>query len=145
MFLGPNSPLSHGSALPSIEHLTKYLFRLLYKMQTQGYKSVEPLPEAVDDFIRHSDKFMERTVWAGECRSWMKGGKLDGPPLSHPGSRLHWFQMLLEPRWEDYKWTPESNNRFAYLGNGWCTMDEDGKDKSWYLCNVDEGFEQLIY
>lgn len=114
-------------------------------MQTQGYKSVEPLPEAVDDFIRHSDKFMERTVWAGECRSWMKGGKLDGPPLSHPGSRLHWFQMLLEPRWEDYKWTPESNNRFAYLGNGWCTMDEDGKDKSWYLCNVDEGFEQLIY
>ncbi|KIW94075.1 uncharacterized protein Z519_05391 [Cladophialophora bantiana CBS 173.52] len=30
IYLGPNSPLSHGSALPSIEHLTKYLIRLLH-------------------------------------------------------------------------------------------------------------------
>ncbi|KAH0835158.1 hypothetical protein AYO21_10319 [Fonsecaea monophora] len=145
VFLGPNSPLSHGSALPSIEHLTKYLFQLIYKVQTQNYKAVEPLEEAVDDFIEHADKFMERTVWAGKCRSWMKGGKKDSPPLTHPGSRLHWFQMLQEPRWEDYKWTRRSRNRFAYLGNGWCTMDEEGKDKAWYMDDPDQGFERLIY
>ncbi|KAK5049830.1 hypothetical protein LTR84_003948 [Exophiala bonariae] len=145
LVMGPNSPLTHGSALPSIEHLTKYLVRLLYKFQTQNYKSVEPYEEAVKDFIQHSDTLIMKTVWGGRCRSWLKGGKDEGPALSHPGSRLHWFQMLLEPRWEDFKWTRISENRFAYLGNGHCTMDAEGKDKAWYMDNPDLGYESIIY
>jgi hypothetical protein len=50
--MGPNGPLSHGSAIPSIEHLTKYLVKLLHKAQTEKYK-----------------------VWNAKCRSWMKGGE----------------------------------------------------------------------
>lgn len=143
--MGPNSPLTHGSALPSIEHLTKYLIRMLYKIQTQNYKAVEVYREAVDDFIEHSDALIMKTVWGGKCRSWLKGGKDEGPALSHPGSRLHWFQMLLEPRWEDYRWTTTSRNKFAYLGNGYCTMGAEGKDKAWYMDNPDFGYESIIY
>jgi hypothetical protein len=114
-------------------------------MQTQGYKSAEPREQATNDFIEHSDTFMKRTVWSGKCRSWLKAGTVDGAPLSHPGSRLHWFQMLLEPRWEDWKWTSIDQNRFSYLGNGFCSADEPGKDKAWYMANPDLGYESINY
>lgn len=73
--MGPNAPLSHGSALPSIEHITKYVIKLLYKFQTEGYKTVVPAQKALDDFIIHADTFLARTVWNAKCRSWLKGGK----------------------------------------------------------------------
>jgi hypothetical protein len=73
--MGPNGPLSHGSALPSIEHFTKYVIKLLYKVQTEGYRSVVPTQKALDDFISHADTFLTRTVWNAKCRSWLKGGK----------------------------------------------------------------------
>ncbi|EED16121.1 monooxygenase, putative [Talaromyces stipitatus ATCC 10500] len=144
LFMGPNSPLSHGSAMPSIEHIAKYVIRLIHKMQTQNYKAVEPTEQAVNEFINHADLFLQRTVWATKCRSWLKGGKEVGVPLVHPGSRLHWFHMLLEPRWEDWKWTSLHCNRFSYLGNGFSTMEEEGKDKSWYLNDPDIGYEAVV-
>ncbi|EXJ56379.1 uncharacterized protein A1O5_12646 [Cladophialophora psammophila CBS 110553] len=146
IYLGPNSPLSHGSALPSIEHLTKYLIRLLHKIQIERYKAVEPKLQAMHDFIEHADAYLKRTVWSTKCRSWLKGGKDDGPPLVHPGSRVHWFHMLMEPRWEDWEWTSRSTNRFAYLGNGFSSLEEEGRDKAWYI-DEDEGkgYEAVIY
>ncbi|KIW69502.1 hypothetical protein PV04_05375 [Phialophora macrospora] len=145
VFIGPNSPLTHGSALPSIEHLTKYLLRLIHKLQTQNYKAVEPLAEALEDFTTHADTFMKRTVWSGKCRSWLKGGDKNIPPLTHPGSRLHWFAMLREPRWEDFQWTRTTANRFAYLGNGYCSEDLVPANKAWYLDDPDSGFESIKY
>lgn len=73
--MGPNAPLSHGSALPSIEHISKYVIKLLCKVQTEGYRSVMPTQKALDDFINHADTFLARTVWNTKCRSWLKGGK----------------------------------------------------------------------
>lgn len=75
VYLGPYSPFAHGSAFPAIEHTSKYLLHLLFKLQTECYKSVEPKQEAMDDFIDHADDFLTRTVFAGNCRSWFKGGK----------------------------------------------------------------------
>jgi len=75
VYLGPYSPFAHGSAFPAIEHTTTYLLRLLFKFQTECYKSVEPKQEAMDDFINHADHFLTRTVFAAKCRSWFKGGK----------------------------------------------------------------------
>lgn len=72
-------------------------------------------------------------------------GKEDGPVLSHPGSRLHWFHMLLEPRWEDFKWTGRDSNRFAYLGNGFTTMEGEGRDLAWYMEDPDKGYEPVRY
>lgn len=53
--------------------------------------------------------------------------------MVHPGSRIHWFQMLTAPRWEDWNWTAQEANRFAYLGNGFSSWEEDGKDMAWYM------------
>ncbi|KAF5854578.1 hypothetical protein GGP41_007332 [Bipolaris sorokiniana] len=113
-YMGPNGPLSHGSALLSIEHITKY-------------KSVVPSQKALDDFIEHTDTFLTRIIWNAKCRSWLKGGKgsfnvyklgkEDEPALVHPGSRLHWVHMLMNPRWEEFELSTVNQNRFAYLGN----------------------------
>lgn len=163
VFLGPGGPLSHGSALPSIEHQTKYIARLLYKMQTEGYKAVVPSQAATREFISHMHKFNERTVWSGDCNSWFKGGRSstaaantfahvnsvidvkENKPLCHPGSRTHWFHMLTKPRWEDWEWERVSENRFSYLGNGWTTWERKDQDLSCYLDDPDSGYESLRY
>ncbi|EEU44226.1 uncharacterized protein NECHADRAFT_48557, partial [Fusarium vanettenii 77-13-4] len=161
-FLGPGGPLSHGSALPSIEHQTKYIARLLYKMQIEGYKAAAPSQAATQEFISHMHKFNERTVWSGDCNSWFKGGTSsiaetslhmltftlgvkENKPLCHAGSRTHWFHMLTEPRWEDWEWERLSENRFSYLGNGWTTWEKTGQDLSYYLDDPDSGYESSRY
>ncbi|KAG4421443.1 hypothetical protein IFR04_005393 [Cadophora malorum] len=82
IYMGPNGPLSHGSAIPSIEHITKYVIKLLHKAQTERYKAVVPTQQALDDFIEHADTFLARTVWNAKCRSWLKGGKQHPAVLS---------------------------------------------------------------
>lgn len=146
MFLGPSSPIGHGSVLPIIEHVTKYIIQMLFKCQTQGIRSVSPKQEAVDDFAEHIDEFMQRTAWTTHCRSWFKNGKIDGPVIAlHPGSRIHWFHMLDRPRFEDYHWKTDNKNRFAYLGNGFSTREAKGKDSTYYFDDPEEGYENIKY
>ncbi|CAH0023717.1 unnamed protein product [Clonostachys rhizophaga] len=146
MFLGPNAPIGHGSVLPILEHSAKYILKMIYKCQTQDIKSIEVRKEAVSDFVEHVDTFMERTAWSTHCRSWFKNGKIDGPVVAlHPGSRIHWFHMLDQPRHEDYEWTTTGPNRFAYLGNGFSVRETKGRDLSAYFDDPDEGFEGIAY
>lgn len=77
VFMGPNSALSHGSALIALEIITKYMLRLIYKLQTENYKSFTAKESAVREFTAFNDKFHERTIWGTKCRSWLKGGKSD--------------------------------------------------------------------
>ncbi|KAH0843527.1 putative sterigmatocystin biosynthesis monooxygenase stcW [Fonsecaea pedrosoi] len=141
MFLGPNSPVAHGSNLPIIEHTTKYLINLMKKMQTQNIKSVSPKVEAIRDFGVHTTEFMKRTVWATPCRSWFKNGTVDGPIIAlHPGGRIHWFHMLKHMRLEDWEYTYHTDNRFQFLGNGFSTMEEPGEDNAWYFEDPEEGY-----
>jgi hypothetical protein len=69
------------------------------------------------------------------CRSWFKNGKAQGPVTAiYPGSRLHFFEMLKTPRWEDYEIEYKSDNRFQFMGNGYtnCECSVDG-DPVWYF------------
>ncbi|CAK7204037.1 hypothetical protein SEUCBS139899_006788 [Sporothrix eucalyptigena] len=144
MFLGPSSPVGHGSILPIAEHATKYMLRMIYKAQTQDIKSVEVTQDAVDDFNEHTDVYMTRTAWSTPCRSWFKNGTLDGPIVAlHPGSRLHWFHMLDEPRYEDYIWKRRHANRFSYLGNGFSTKEAPGKDTTLYFEDTEKDYDFL--
>ena len=146
MFLGPNAPVGHGSVLPIVEHAAKYIIRMLHKCQTQGIRCVAPKQGAVDDFIEYTEAFMKRTAWATHCRSWFKNGKIDGPVVAlHPGSRVHWFHMLENMRFEDWEWETFSHNRYAYLGNGFSTKEDAGRDSTWYFDNPDEGYESVSY
>lgn len=146
MFLGPNAPVGHGSAIPIIEHLTKYMLKLIHKSQTQSYKAFCPRPEAIEEFTRHADEFLPRMAWSSKCRSWFKNGKETGPVTLHPGSRMHWFHLLKEPRCEDWEWTSlDERNRWSFLGNGFSVLEEEGKDLSWYFDQPEKEYEEFIY
>lgn len=127
--------------LPIAEHATKYMVNMIKKLQTQNIKSFAPKADAIRDFNEHIPAFMKRSVWSAGCRSWYKNGKIDGPVVGlHPGSRIHWFHMLENPRYEDYDYTYWDANRFHYLGNGISTREENGADTAWYLESPDAGF-----
>ncbi|RQM05681.1 hypothetical protein DH86_00004089 [Scytalidium sp. 3C] len=112
----------------------------------KGIKSVMVKKVAVDNFVKHVDVFMKRTAWSTNCRSWFKNGNVDGPVIAlHPGSRIHWFHMLDQPRYEDFEWTTWNQNPFAYLGNGFSIREAEGRDLAYYFDNCDEGFEGLKY
>ena len=141
VFLGPNSPVGHGSVLPIIEHNTKYFINFMKKIQTQGIKSVAPKATAIRDFNIHTTEFMKRTAWATPCRSWFKNGTTDGPIVAlHPGGRIHWFHMLEDIRYEDWDYTYQTENRFQYLGNGFSTKEMPGKDNAWYFDDPEHGY-----
>ncbi|OTA70164.1 FAD/NAD(P)-binding domain-containing protein [Hypoxylon sp. EC38] len=140
-FLGPNAPVGHGSIFTIVEHVAKYIIRIILKCQTEGIKAIAPSKEAVADFYQHIETFMPRTAWASNCRSWFKDGKEDGPVVAlHPGSRIHFFHMLEKFRGEDweYVYMNASGNRFHYLGNGFSLKELDGSDSTWYLDEPDK-------
>ena len=50
-----------------------------------------------------------------------------------PGSRLHYFEVLKEPRYEDFD-VEYHGNRFSYLGNGYTSTELDPSGNAvWYL------------
>lgn len=103
------------------------------KMSEEGVKVFDIKEEAVADFAKHRKTFLPRTAWSSPCRSWFKGGTVDGEIMMWPGSRIHFFQTMKSPRWEDYNLTHTTNNRFGYLGNGFAAREYDGSDLTWYL------------
>ncbi|RYC60707.1 hypothetical protein CHU98_g5505 [Xylaria longipes] len=138
MMVGPFAPYGHGSIIPAIEVITRNIVMTLEKFQTQNIKSIMPKREAVADFREHRDIFMKKTVWDAPCNSWFKLGPKGETVMMWPGSRLHCFGIMLNPRWEDYDWEYLMGNRFSYWGNGLSTADADveGTDKAWYIDGV---------
>lgn len=100
MILGPFGPYGHGSVIPAVEAITRHLDVVIRKLQREGIRSLVPKEEAVAEFRRHRELFLKRTVWNAPCRSWFKIGGPDGPIMMWPGTRLHFFDVLLNPRWE---------------------------------------------
>ncbi|RTE80278.1 hypothetical protein BHE90_005214 [Fusarium euwallaceae] len=140
MFLGPNAPIGHGSVFTITEHIAKYLTRIIKKCQVEGIRAISPQQSAVDELFEHTQQFMPRTAWSGNCISWFKGGTLDGPVTAlHPGSRIHFFHMLEGFRGEDWEYTWRTKtNRFLFLGNGFSTKELGGEDSTWYLNEPDK-------
>ncbi|CAG9948957.1 unnamed protein product [Clonostachys rosea f. rosea IK726] len=116
-FLGPNTPISNGSALGPIEATGDYFIRLFSKMIRQRVRCVDIRPEAQNDFDKHTQTLMKDTVWTGTCRSWFKKGTNGKVTAIWPGSSLHYMQCLAEDRWEDYYWQYDTE-RYAYWGQG---------------------------
>lgn len=135
VFIGPNGPASHSSILPILEWHTRYLFQMIEKMQTENIKAFEPKLAAAEELHQHTHELMKRLVWSSSCRSWFKQGKTHGPVTAiYPGSRLHYFEMLKNVRYEDYEITYRSKNRFQFMGNGYTQteLSVDG-DPVWYF------------
>lgn len=126
-FMGPSSPLGHGSLVTSIEFVCMYVCDLIKKLQTQNYSSLCPKPGVSDAYQRQAIAWLDRTAWASSCTSTYKNGTKDGKLVSlHPGSRLHYFKLLTTPRYEDFDWKSlceDPSLRFGWLASGF-TYDE---------------------
>lgn len=87
-FYGPYGPLGQGSAMPMIELFASYIMKMIRKIQAEDIRSITPKSEIIDQYAAHADLFNKRTVYDAPCRSWFKGGKIDGRIMLHPGTRL---------------------------------------------------------
>lgn len=134
-----SGPLGHGSFMPLIESWTRYMFNVIEKVQTENIKSITPRMAPSLQFRQHADLFLKRTSWTSPCRSWFKQGKTDGQAAIYPGSRLHFFELLKAPRYEDYDIKYWNQNLFSFLGNGFEMRELDGRDITNYLGLLEEG------
>lgn len=124
--------------MPLIERWTQYMFDVIEKVQVENIKSVTPRLEPSLQFRQHADLFLKRTAWTSPCRSWFKQGRTDGQAAIYPGSRLHFFEMLKRPRYEDFEFEYWSSNMFSFMGNGFEMREFDGRDITNYLGCLDE-------
>ena len=133
-FIGPNGPGSHGSILPVIEWHTRYMFKVIIHMQRTCIKALSPKASACAELYAHTHELLKRTAWSTSCSSWFKNGKKHGPVTAiWPGSRMHWFESLKEPRYEDFD-VEYTGNRFGYLGNGYTSAELDPEaNPVWYF------------
>ncbi|KAL3460586.1 hypothetical protein BJX64DRAFT_262573 [Aspergillus heterothallicus] len=130
--LGPNAALGEGNLLLLIEKEIDYVTYCLQKMQRDNIRAMQVRKEAVERFRRHCDQYFSRTVFSLECRSWYKGGSLNGRITAlWPGSSLHAMKALAHPRWEDYTYEYVNDNPNGWIGDGWA---EDERNK---IINVD--------
>ncbi|KAH8695551.1 hypothetical protein BGW36DRAFT_418250 [Talaromyces proteolyticus] len=147
-FVGPNAPLANGSLILGIQAVAVYIYKWIDKMQTESIRSFEVRNDVNEEYNQHVQKYLERTVWTGGCRSWYKRGTVDGPVIAiYGGTIIHMLEAMKNPRWEDFSmdWTEEAkSNRFAYLGNGFTLRETKGGsigatqtvdfDRFWDLC-----------
>ncbi|KIW85239.1 hypothetical protein Z517_00629 [Fonsecaea pedrosoi CBS 271.37] len=144
MMGGPYGPLGHGSFLPILESLARYILQIIEKMQVDRIKSLTPKPEVISQFKEHADLYLQRTAWVSGCSSWFKQGRVDGPLPMFPGSRLTYLKLLERPRFEDYNIEYCNKlNMFEFLGDGFEVREFDGRDLSYYLGLVDEKDVQI--
>jgi hypothetical protein len=134
---GAYGPLGHGSFLPIIELLMRHFITIIKRFQTQDLKSMAPRKDVCEAFVDHADLFLKRTAWTSGCRSWFKQGKEDGPLAIWPGSRLLYFDVLAQPRYDDYHIEYLSGNPFGFFGNGFNIREYEGQDLSYYLGTKD--------
>ncbi|KKY19679.1 putative cyclohexanone monooxygenase [Diplodia seriata] len=144
-FCGPYGPLGHGSFMPLIEAWTRYMLAAVAKAQAEGIKALAPRADAARQFRQHADLFLRRTAWTQPCSSWFKQGRKDGQAAVYPGSRLHFLELMRAPRYEDFDIEYWSENRFAFLGNGFEVRECDGRDVTYYLGLLGDEDRQPAY
>ena len=122
VYIGPGSPVGHGSMITSIERITMYMCDIISKMQLENYTSFRLKEGKAKAYLTQTLAWNDKTVWGDKCRSSFKNGTVDGGLYAfHAGSRLHYFELLRRRRYEDFDWTsgckdPEFD--FAWFANG---------------------------
>lgn len=134
MVVGPNTPISNGSLMPSIEAQVDFALSFVDKIQREGVKSVVVSREANTEFNDHKDAVMELLTFSGDCNSWYKGGTKNGRIVGPwPGSVNHFLDSVRNPRLQDFEFTYLSQNRFTYLGKGLSLRDVKTEELGWYI------------
>lgn len=129
VYLGPGSPVGHGSLITSIERITLYIADIVRKLQTENYTSFRLKPGKAEAYQSQMFAWLDKTVWGDKCQSSFKNGTVDGALHAfHPGSRLHYFELLRKKRYEDFDWTSGCSDPiydFAWHNNGFLRHELD--------------------
>ncbi|TVY18036.1 putative sterigmatocystin biosynthesis monooxygenase [Lachnellula arida] len=144
VYLGPGSPVGHGSLITSIERITLYICDIVTKLQRENYTSFTLKPGKVEAYQSQMMAWLDKTVWGDSCQSSFKNGTVTGALNAfHPGSRLHYFELLRRHRYEDFDWTsgcPEPEFDYAWFNNGFLSHELETDvtaDPTWYLDQED--------
>jgi len=134
-FLGPNTPISNGSLMGTLEATADYFVRLVGNFIHNKALSFDVRTDVQADFDAHTQNLMRDMVWSGACRSWCKS-KSGKVTALWPGSSLHYREILESNRWEDFDWRYQGN-RFAYWGLGQARVEKDAEpgaaDLAYYI------------
>lgn len=144
--LGPNSFQGAGSLLIMIEHLHKYMAKILHKMAYGNIRTIQPKRKQVENFTRYCEQYFKGTVYLDNCKSWYKISEPGTKPEDKrrervtalwPGSSLHAVKVLQEVRWEDFDMETVDENEFGWFGNGGTIADFEASGNTealtWYL------------
>ncbi|OQU97838.1 hypothetical protein CLAIMM_03718 [Cladophialophora immunda] len=141
MYTGPFGPVAQGSVLPLLTLCSQYVIQVIRKMRKEHIRRLYPKDSAIEDFMEHTATYMPRTCWSDPCTSWFKQGTKDGPIVMWPGSRLAFFDLMETPNFEDYEIEYWSRNRWGWLGNGFSTIEFNGKSDITYYLDSQAGRE----
>ena len=136
IYIGPHSPVGHGSLLPGIERVTLYISDLIHKLQSQNYAYLQLKAGVAEAYQFQMLAWLDKTVWGDKCRSGFKNGTIDGRLTAfHGGGRLQYFELLRTCRYEDFEWVSrckEPELAFAWLGNGFLPQElaDNGGDNT---------------
>lgn len=134
IYMGPGSPVGHGSMITSIERITLYVVDLIKKLQRENYSSFHLKDGKAKAYQFQMLSWLEKTVWGDSCQSSFKNGDKNGALHAfHPGSRLHYFELLRRHRYEDFEWQsrcPESQLDFAWLNNGFLSHELNSEEEA---------------
>lgn len=134
VYLGPGSPVGHGSLITSIERITLYICDIINKLQTENYSSFVLKPGKAKAYQTQMLAWLEKTVWGDSCQSSFKNGTVNGAfHAFHPGSRLHYFELLRRHRYEDFEWTSACHGPdldFAWFANGFLSHELNVDEKA---------------
>ncbi|KAL2862443.1 flavin-containing monooxygenase [Aspergillus lucknowensis] len=126
VFGGPTFPVQNGSLMGPLSSVTRYVIKIIEKMQRENIKYWVPKQTATDEFNDHAQTWMNGSVWEDNCNAWYKNKKTGRVDSVWPGSALHYMEAIKEPRFEDFEIQYHSHkNRYAYLGLGFVPADVD--------------------
>jgi cation diffusion facilitator CzcD-associated flavoprotein CzcO len=101
MLYGPNTNLGHNSILVMIEAQVNYILDALRKMQARGLHRIDVKRAVLEDYNRHLQQDLARSVWATPGASWYK--LADGTITNNwPHSTIRYRRLLRTANLEDY-------------------------------------------
>ncbi|EXK33695.1 hypothetical protein FOMG_10947 [Fusarium oxysporum f. sp. melonis 26406] len=128
IFIGPNSPVGHGSLLDSVFCVAKWILKWCRKIATEDIRSVCVKQQVLDDYNVYLQELLKRMVWTGSCRSWYKNRKKEGHVTAVYGGSRHHFREILETfRAEDFDIEYRSVNRFRFMSSGRTLRESRGE------------------
>ncbi len=78
---GPGSPSVLANMVVGVEQHVEWIGDCLVYLRDHGYGTIEPTPEAQDDWVEHVNEVAKGTMYtAATCNSWYLGANIPGKP-----------------------------------------------------------------